>query len=131
LANSFKATGIDYMFLGETLGGKPRGSSEEVWVQGKLDYGLVSRLSSEPSWRSGIKELARFIVRLNDEGREGCLLCSEADPNNCHRSLVSFDLKSQLPDLVVTHLDSQGNPTKDVTFQKTLFRVAERESHYH
>lgn len=43
------------------------------------------------------------LVDLVDSGRRVCLLCFEADPAHCHRSLVAAAVAARLP-VHVTHL---------------------------
>lgn len=57
---------------------------------------------------------ARFIPLLSERRIEtllipdlldhGCLLCSEATPEKCHRRLVAEYMKERLPGLRITHL---------------------------
>ncbi|HTE18976.1 MAG TPA: DUF488 domain-containing protein [Armatimonadota bacterium] len=47
------------------------------------------------------------LAELVRSGRRVCLLCLEADPAHCHRSLVADALASLLP-LEVTHLDPES-----------------------
>ena len=50
--------------------------------------------------------LGRKIENLFTPGEldKACLLCSEAEPHQCHRRLVAEYLKSKWPRLVVRHL---------------------------
>ena len=102
LAESLEEAGIRYLFIGDKLGGKPReGEADGEWKQGKLNPALVSMLSRTRRWREGIAQLAGVVTAMDEEGETGCLLCSEKDPNNCHRSLVAFQMESALPELDV------------------------------
>jgi len=58
------------------------------------------------------------------------LLCSEKDPNNCHRAAIAFDLANALADLDVQHLAHDSEPT-EAKFQKTLFAVPDERADYH
>ena len=55
---------------------------------------------STPGARAELDALAD-VVR---SGRRACLLCYEAEPAHCHRSLVAVALASLLPGLRVVHL---------------------------
>jgi uncharacterized protein (DUF488 family) len=56
--------------------------------------------------RKAQAELA-LLAEIIRSGRRACLLCLEADPTQCHRSLVAQALASILP-LQVTHLAIEG-----------------------
>jgi uncharacterized protein (DUF488 family) len=72
LARSLAAAGIDYLFLGEQLGGKPRRG--EVVAR---DYAARVR---EQAFVDGIAQLLAAVR----QGRVA-LLCRERDPIECHR----------------------------------------------
>jgi uncharacterized protein (DUF488 family) len=130
LVESLRLHHIRYLFIGDQLGGKPAGGENDDWTQGKLNNRLVSRLSDNEKWREGLKYLAQVVRQMTEKGEVGCLLCSEADPNNCHRSLVAFDLESIMPGVEVKHILTSGK-TKDASFQKTLFQVRDGQNTYH
>jgi uncharacterized protein (DUF488 family) len=131
LSAALKRVGIRYLFMGDKLGGKPRTPDEdERWGQGRLNYLLVSDLSRSPEWKEGIHQLASVIQRQADVNEIGCLMCSEADPNNCHRALVAFELQQLLPNLQIEHVSGDSSPV-DVSFQKSLFKVSDDRSDYH
>jgi uncharacterized protein (DUF488 family) len=72
-------SGIEYLFLGLELGGRPKG--EEFYdTKGRVDYAMVER--SQP-FLDGIYRLEKEI-----QARRVALLCSEEDPARCHRSLL-------------------------------------------
>ena len=73
-----KAT-IDYRFLGDALGGRPKDPKLRA-ADGSPDY---AKMSSSAAYLKGIAEV------LDAAGRERvALLCSEADPRRCHRELL-------------------------------------------
>ena len=131
LALALEEAGIRYLFLGSKLGGKPReGEADVEWVQGKLNPALVSTLSRTRRWTEGIAYLAGVVVSMDEEGETGCLLCSEKDPNNCHRSLVSFQVEKAVPGLSVLHL-GHDSTVREAKFQGALFGVSDERSDYH
>jgi uncharacterized protein (DUF488 family) len=132
LSATLEDAGIRYVFLGSKLGGKPRDyEAPDVWRQGRLNQQLVSTLSTTPRWQQGIKCLAQLVAAGDETGEDGCLLCSEKDPNNCHRSLIAFNAEEALPGLSVVHLGHHSE-MREAKFQEPLFRggVDER-SDYH
>jgi len=132
LAESLEEAGIRYLFIGDKLGGKPReGEADGEWKQGRLNPALVSSLSRTWRWRDGIARLASVVTSMDEEGETGCLLCSEKDPNNCHRSLVAFQLESVLPELKAIHL-GHDSAAREAKFQGALFAEESNDrSHYH
>lgn len=94
-----KKRGIRYVFMGDVIGGRP--SDPTCYVDGKVDYGLVE----QRSWyRDGIK-------RLQDASEQHCclaLLCSEIDPERCHRSKLIGCSLDRLG-IAVQHIDRDGN----------------------
>jgi uncharacterized protein (DUF488 family) len=131
LAQALEDAGMRYLFLGNELGGKPReGEADAVWVQGKLNPALVSNLSHTKRWAKGIEYLAGVVRSLDDEGETGCLLCSEKDPNNCHRSLIAFQMESAVSGLSVLHLGHDSS-VREAKFQGALFAASDERSNYH
>jgi uncharacterized protein (DUF488 family) len=125
LAQALEEGGIRYVFLGQQLGGKPRDEdAASEWKQGKLNYELVSALSRTKRWSEGIRHLSRLISSTDEDGEVGCLLCSEKDPNKCHRSLISFNLTDALSELDLTHLGHQSQ-AQETKFQESLFAKAD------
>jgi uncharacterized protein (DUF488 family) len=86
LAQRLGESGIQYAYLGDSLGGRPKDptcyKTGEV-PQGKANYlELVDYLevARRPWYQAGIKRL----LALADESRV-VVMCSEEDPSHCHR----------------------------------------------
>lgn len=73
------ADGLKYLYLGEELGGRPKGD-EFYDDEGYVLYSRVAR--SEPFLR-GIARLEAGIPRYRV-----AVMCSEEDPSGCHRHLL-------------------------------------------
>jgi len=71
--------GIRYVFLGQTLGGRPDGV-EFYDAEGHV---LYDRLAASPSFLEGIQRLEKGIREYRV-----ALLCSEENPAECHRNLL-------------------------------------------
>ena len=99
LSGSLSAAGIRYAWMGDALGGRPpdRSFYDEA---GHVLYGPLSRT---PEFQGGLQQLVRNARRYRI-----ALLCAEADPTQCHRSLlVARTLRDQgLAD--VTHILGDG-----------------------
>ncbi len=91
---------VEYQFLGRELGA--RRSEESCYVGGQAKYSLVARL---PIFQSGLQR-----VLAGAEQYQVALLCAEADPLACHRTiLVCRELGKLRPGLRITHILPDGN----------------------
>ena len=76
IRSHLQANGIDYLFLGDPLGGRPR--VERFYDhEGYVLYGL---LAQSPSFLRGLERLGEVAA-----DRRAALLCGEEDPTDCHR----------------------------------------------
>ena len=106
LAASLAARNIGYVFLGKELGGRPE--QPAMYAQGVADY---EKMATSPDFHVGIE-------RLKAEAETGriAVMCSEADPLDCHRCLLvgralsvgGFDVGHILASgAVVTHAQAE------------------------
>jgi uncharacterized protein (DUF488 family) len=79
LSRSLESEGIEYVYLGRELGGRPEGQ-EFHDAEGHVDYELRSGAAD---FRAGIDELLRVA-----EARPTAILCAEENPARCHRRLL-------------------------------------------
>lgn len=70
--------GIDYLFMGEELGGRPK--HEWLYKNGIADY---EKMAEEPEFKRGLQ-------RLVDGAKTQtiAMVCSEYNPLDCHRCLL-------------------------------------------
>ena len=75
LTERLRSLGIDYLYLGDQLGGHPE--SDDFYVDGRVAYERMAALSG---FRVGIS-------RVVDDSEQHCLvlMCAEEDPAKCHR----------------------------------------------
>lgn len=79
LEHGLRGEGIRYLFLGAELGGRP--SREEHYdAEGHARY---EPMSTEPSFQEAIGRL-----ETGAKSHRLALLCSEAQPHDCHRRLL-------------------------------------------
>ena len=78
LAVSLDARGIAYVFLGNEFGGRPQ--QQELFTGGVANY---EKMAAAPSFQSGLDQLM-----LGAEDYRIAVMCSEADPLDCHRCLL-------------------------------------------
>ncbi|SRR5579884_1022712 len=89
---------IDYLFMGDTLGGRPADAT--CYVDGKVDY---SRVCTKAFYQQGIQRLRTAW----EKQLRVVLLCAEAKPQECHRSkLIGNTLFEQ--QIAVAHIDEMG-----------------------
>jgi uncharacterized protein (DUF488 family) len=98
LKASLDARGIRYVFVGDTLGGRP--SDGTVYRDGHVDYVLCR---TKPWFKQGI---ARIEVSQQG-GHVVALMCSEGRPESCHRSkLIGVELVER--GIEPQHIDPDG-----------------------
>ncbi|MGE3529626.1 MAG: DUF488 family protein [Methyloceanibacter sp.] len=78
MAASLAAQNIAYVFLGKELGGRPR--SAGLYTDGVADY---EKMAAAPDFRRGLEQLMETAARGT-----AAVMCSEADPLDCHRCLL-------------------------------------------
>ncbi|HWY20272.1 MAG TPA: DUF488 domain-containing protein [Candidatus Acidoferrum sp.] len=78
LASVFKASGLEYLFLGHELGA--RSSNSACYRDGRAQYSLIART---PVFEQGIERLCAAM-----EDRRVAILCAEKEPLVCHRSIL-------------------------------------------
>lgn len=92
--------GIDYLFMGDTLGGQP--DSQDCYTEGKADY---DKIRSQEFYQIGIEHL-RNVLRST---RRFALMCSEARPEQCHRSKLIGETLHALG-IPICHIDEDNQP---------------------
>ena len=97
LAAALETRGIDYVFLGRELGGRPRDPA--LYEHGRVSYERVLR--TEP-FRAGIGRVLRGTARHSI-----ALMCAEREPLDCHRTLLvarALDLRG----VEIRHIHADG-----------------------
>jgi uncharacterized protein (DUF488 family) len=94
-----KRNGVQYVFMGDTIGGRPKDTSCYD-NEGKVDYELVK---TKDFFLSGIDRLkTAYYKDINV-----VLMCSESNPCECHRSkLIGKVLFND--NIVLKHIDEKG-----------------------
>ena len=100
------ARSVEYVFLGRELGGRPQ--SPALYTDGVADY---EKMAASPEFRSGLERLMEAAAR-----HSVAVMCSEADPLECHRCLLvgrvlaeeGADVRHVLASgTIVTHRDAE------------------------
>lgn len=90
--------GVRYIFMGDTLGGKP--DDLTCYIDGKVDY---NRCEQRTVFRSGLNRLRLAL----EGGHRAAIMCSELDPERCHRSkLIGQALAKE--GIELSHIDRDG-----------------------
>ncbi len=88
--------GIDYVHLSELA---PAPEIFSAFKKAKGDWDVYEKQFLRLMAERRVEE-----VVTRDQLRDGCLLCSEATPEHCHRRLVAEYLQSKWGDLRIVHL---------------------------
>jgi uncharacterized protein (DUF488 family) len=109
LSETLPAAGIEYQFAGDQLGGRPQDPtcySGGLLPQNKADYARLldhGAVTTKPFFLAGIQHLLELAAT-----RRTAILCSEADPDKCHRNhLIGKYLEGQ--GVEVVHIRIPGN----------------------
>ncbi len=94
LEASLKEQHIRYVFMGDTLGGRP--SDESCYHNDKPQYDIIR---TKPFYLQGI---ARLRIVWEKQLRVA-LLCSEAKPQECHRSKLIGNTLIEQADSCLAH----------------------------
>ena len=114
LAHDLQAATIDYLYLGDRLGGRPDDPSLYDPGQERPDY---DRLEQTPQYQAGIKTLLELA-----QNSTLAVMCSEGDYRSCHRHLlITQTLLGR--GLQVTHIQPDGTtiPGSLIPRQLSLF----------
>ncbi len=78
LAKSLVSQGIEYVFLGRELGGRP--DDPACYENGRIRY---DRVAATPVFQRGLEQVLHDAA-----GRKVAILCAEKEPLECHRTLL-------------------------------------------
>ena len=123
LLKRLASKGIDYLYLGNQLGGHPE--SDDLYANGRVVY---DRMAALPGFRQGIKRVAN-----ESEKHSLVLMCTEEDPKECHRQpLLALELLER--GVQVMHLRRGGSVqeaaamTEQSSLQLPLFELGGEDS---
>ncbi len=114
MEKSLQRAGIEYIFLGKELGA--RRVEESCYLDGQVRFELIAEL---PVFQAGLERVLNEI-----EKHKAALMCAEAEPLNCHRTiLVCRQLKKIKPDLKINHILSDGTTESHEEAEERLIRL--------
>lgn len=106
LACSLQAAGIQYVWLGSELGGRPE-KAELYLPDGRVCY---DRLADTSAFRAGLRRLRDGMDRMRI-----AILCSEENPEHCHRRLLVARVLLQ-DGIEVMHIRRNGEVERERGF---------------
>jgi uncharacterized protein (DUF488 family) len=112
LAASLAGRGIDYVFIGKELGGRP--ARPEMYTDGRADYG---KMAASPEFRAGLAQLIEMAER-----QRVAAMCSEADPLDCHRCLLVGRVLAEAGH-DVAHILASGDIASQVEIENRLLKL--------
>jgi uncharacterized protein (DUF488 family) len=111
LKKLLEQAGINYIFMGNELGGRPKDAScyDE---NGKVSY---AKIKEHLFFKQGIERL----IKASEQGIPLAMMCSESKPEECHRSkLIAPALEKE--NIVVIHIDEKGELEDQNTVLKKM-----------
>jgi uncharacterized protein (DUF488 family) len=110
LEPSLRHDGLRYVFEGKALGGRP--DEPDCYRKGAVPPGDAEYLD-EVDYAAVMRKpwFAEGIARLLEAGAHAptAVLCSEADPKDCHRHhLIATHVNRRHPEVTVLHITLQG-----------------------
>jgi uncharacterized protein (DUF488 family) len=113
LERSLKSTGIDYVYLGNELGGRSKAASDYD-DDGRVRY---DRMAQAQSFVHGIER-----VLAGARSHRIALLCAEKDPLECHRTLlIGRHLAKR--GAAIAHIHPDGQVESDDAAMSRLLRL--------
>ena len=118
LRRELKLQNIDYVFLGEELGG--RSSDVSCYdADGRVRY---DRISDTDAFRRGLSRVKEGMKRYRI-----ALMCTEKDPLTCHRTILICRHLCSEKDLSVLHILEDGQTESHEESESRLLRLARME----
>lgn len=110
LSGSLGQAGIEYVFLGDELGG--RSPDKNDFENGRVVY---QRLKQRPEFDLGIERII-----LGSQKYELALLCTEKEPLECHRTLLVSQALAE-KGVLITHIHGDASlEMHDAAIQRLL-----------
>lgn len=110
LEAALKLHGIRYLYMGDSLGGRP--DDPACYVDGKIDY---ARVHDKPFYQTGIARIEAAFAQQ----RRVVLMCSEGKPEECHRSKLIGATLTNLG-IPVAHIDENDQLCTQAQVQERL-----------
>jgi uncharacterized protein (DUF488 family) len=117
LEQQLRTDGIAYVFLGEELGGRPKG--KRFYCEGIADY---EKMAATPSFNAAIVRLIEGTKR-----HRIALMCSEHNPLDCHRCLLVGRALCER-EVDVRHIMMDGEQRTQLSIERELLAIAGKDN---
>lgn len=103
---------IQYVFLGNELGGRPKG--EQFYDE--KGFVFYNRIAQSKTFEEGLKQLAALMEEKNSaaETKNVAVMCSEEDPESCHRKSLIGRALAKTPELTLRHIRGDGSAKDEI-----------------
>ena len=113
-------SGIEYQFMGNSLGGRPADSQCYTYSpQRKKKLLDAKKCETREFYQRGISQLKRAV----STGRRIVIMCSELEPHECHRSYV-LGKTLDGDEIAVTHIGRYGELLSQAQIRETNYQEA-------
>ncbi len=112
LAKALAAQGIRYVFVGDSLGGRP--DDPACYVDGRVDY---DKVRERPFFQRGIER----VQAAHAQQLRVVLMCSEGKPEQCHRTKLIGESLVALG-IPVVHIDEAD---RLITHDEAILRLTD------
>ncbi len=112
LRESLQEAGIEYHFMGDKLGGRPKDTT--LYDPGESERPNYKRVAQTPSYQEGIAHLLKLA-----QDDPVTIMCSEGDHEHCHRhrlitqTLLEYDTR-------VLHIQPDGSTVEGARIAEQL-----------
>ncbi len=112
--------GINYEFMGDSLGGRPDDSRCYTYSPQRKKKLLDARkCETRDFYRNGISRLKQAL----SDGRRIVIMCSELEPHDCHRGYV-LGKTLDGDEIAVTHIGKYGEPLSQLQIREMNYQEA-------
>ena len=116
LAASLKDSAIEYWFLGDPLGARPK--DPYCWENGKVSY---ARIAASPAFQEAIHALIDV-----SHAKRIALMCAEKEPLDCHRTILVGRALVQR-DTELAHIHADGRIESQDELEQRLLHLAKEQ----
>jgi uncharacterized protein (DUF488 family) len=116
LAASLKDAGIEYWFLGDALGARPK--DPHCWESGKVSY---ARIAASPAFQEAIHALIE-----ESHAKRIALMCAEKEPLECHRTILVGRALARR-DAELGHILADGRIETQAELEQRLLHLAKEQ----
>ena len=113
-------SGIEYQFMGNSLGGRPNDSQCYTYSpQRKKKLLDANKCETREFYQQGISQLKRAV----STGRRIVIMCSELEPHECHRGYV-LGKTLDGDEIAVNHIGKYGELLSQSQIRETTYQEA-------